>query len=515
MAKTPEQAVYGDILVSALLGEPSNLIPYFSSDQSSHEVGSLFYVSPLRYDKNLEIEPWAAESFEVLNDGLLLRFILRKGIYWEDGVELTADDVEFTYNLMIHPDTPTAYAGDFKAVQKFVKLDRYSFEVHYEKPFARSLTTWMHSILPKHALEGKDLRQTALARKPLSAGPYILKEWIPASMVKVEANPRYFEGRPFFDERIFRVIPDMSTMFMELKAGKIDVMPSLTPQQYKFQTSSDAFKNNFNIYKDTSNTYSFLGYNLRNPLFSDVRVRRALAHAINKQDIIKGALLGQGLSTIGPYKPGTWPYNTEIIDYEYNVEVALELLKQAGWTRNSKGQMEKDGNLFSFTILTNQGNDTRIKIALILQNQLAKIGIEAKVRTVEWAAFIKNFITTGYFDAVILSWNILQDPDVFDVWHSSRAGGSLNFINFQNKEVDELLDAARSTLDREKRKILYGRFQEILHEEQPYCFLFVPYSISAVSNRFQGLEPAPAGIFHNVDKWWSPMGKQKYRIQSK
>ena len=508
-----QQPVFGDILVTSMLGEPSNLIPYFSSDQFSHEVGSLFYVAPLRYNKDMNIEPWAAESFEVLDDGLLLRFTLRKGILWEDGVELTADDMEFTYLMMIDPNTPTAYSGDFQAVKKFVKLDKYSFEVHYEKPFARSLTTWMHVILPKHALEGQDLRSTPLARKPLSCGPYTLKEWLPASMITLEANPNYFEGRPFFDQRIFRVISDISTMFLELKAGKIDIMPSLTPQQYLFQTNSKEFKQNFNVYKDISRTYSFMGYNLRNPLFSDIKVRKAIAHAINKDDIIKGALLGQGTRTIGPYKPETWVYNDKIEDYRFDVKASLELLKEAGWTQNTEGQLVKDGKPFSFTLLTNQGNETRIKIALIIQSQLAKLGIEVKVRTVEWAAFIKNFISTGYFDAIILSWNILEDPDVFDVWHSSRAGGTLNFINYQNPEVDSLLEQARSTLDQDKRKKLYDRFQEILHEEQPYCFLYVPYSISAVSNRFEGIDPAAAGVFHNLDQWWVPLAKQKYRKQ--
>ena len=169
---------------------------------------------------------------------------------------------------------------------------------------------------------------------------------------------------------------------------------------------------------------------------------------------------------------------------------------------------------FTFTLLTNQGNETRIKIALLIQSQLAELGIDVHVRTVEWAAFIKQFLHPGYFDAVILSWNILEDPDVYDVWHSSRAGGELNFINYKNKEVDALLEEARSTLDKERRKLLYDRFQEILHDEQPYCFLYVPYALSAVHNRFRGIDPAPAGIFHNMEKWWVPLHDQRYRIQA-
>ena len=134
---------------------------------------------------------------------------------------------------------------------------------------------------------------------------------------------------------------------------------------------------------------------------------------------------------------------------------------------------------------------------------MAEIGIKVNIRTVEWAAFIKEFVHTGNFDALILGWNILQDPDLYDVWHSSKIGnGGLNFTGFSNAEVDAILDEARSTLDQSRRKVLYDRFQEILHEEQPYCFLYAPQALPIVNRRIQGIEPAPAGITHNFNKWW-------------
>jgi peptide/nickel transport system substrate-binding protein len=132
---------------------------------------------------------------------------------------------------------------------------------------------------------------------------------------------------------------------------------------------------------------------------------------------------------------------------------------------------------------------------------------------VEWAAFLKNFVLPGYFDAVILGWTTGLDPDVYDVWHSSRAGG-LNFIHYANAEVDALLEKARSTFAEDVRKKLYDRFQEILHEEQPYCFLYVPYALSAVHKRFRGPEPAPLGLFYNIHEWWVPLQEQRHRTLS-
>ena len=507
---------YGDSMITGAIGEASNLIPYLSSDSASSEISGHLYVAPLKYDKNLNVVPWAAEHFEILDEGRLLRFTLRQGILWEDGTELTTDDVEFTYRMMIDPETPTAYGSDFRAIKEFRKLDRYSFEVVYEHPFPRSLSTWMGGIWPKHALEGHNLRTTPLIRKPISAGPYVLSEWRPGARIVLSANENYFEGRPFINRLIYRIIPDSTTMFLELKAGKLDLMSSLTALQYLYQATAASFAERFKTYRTLASSYTYLGYNLRSPLFSDVRVRQALAYAIDKDDIIKGALLGQGVPTIGPYKPDAWAYNTAIEDYPYDPEKALKLLAEAGWTRNPRGFLEKDGQRFSFTLLTNQGNEQRIKTAVILQDQLARIGIEARIRTVEWAAFLNQFVMPGHFDAVILAWTLPHDPDGYDVWHSSRiGGGGLNFIGYSDPEADALLELARSTLDQAVRKKAYDRFQEILHRDQPYAFLYVPYQLSAVDRRFRGIIEAPAGIFHNTNQWWVPLDEQRHRIQAR
>lgn len=502
-AKLPLAPVYGGRLILGSVGEPSNLIPYLSSDSASAEAASYLYVSPLRYDKDLNVTPWAAASYTVEDGGRKLAFTLRQGILWQDGVELTADDVEFTYKLMIAPTTPTAYAEDFLAIKEFKKTGRYSFEVYYEKPFARALSTWMGSILPAHALQGQNLLTTKLARQPLSCGSYILKNWTPGSRLEFEANPNFFEGKPYIAQIISRVIPDTATMFIELKADKLDMM-NLSPQQYARQTSGPRWSEKFNKYEYLSFSYTYLGYNLKNPLFADVRVRRAIAHAIDKKGIIQGVLLGLGQSTIGPYKPGTWAYNTAIKDYDYDLPLAKKLLREAGFVdSNNDGVLEKDGRPFSFTLLTNQGNEQRIKVATIIQYQLAQVGIEVRIRTVEWAAFIEKFVNTRNFDAVVLGWTVTQDPDIYDVWHSSKIPApGLNFIGFKNAKLDELLEKGRHTLDQSVRQKIYWQVQEILHEEQPYCFLYVPLALPIVRSNIMGISPAPAGITYNSDKWW-------------
>ncbi len=512
--RSAAEPVAGGRLLLGSLGEPSNLIPYLSSDAASHEVADLLYVAPLRYDKNLNIVPWAASSYEVLEGGRLLRFSLRKDIRWEDGVPLTADDVEFTYKLMIDPRTPTPYAADYLAITSFRKTGSHTFEVRYDKPFARALMTWMGAILPRHALEGQDIVTTPLARRPVGAGPFRLKEWRSGSRITLTASDTYFEGRPYLDEVVYRFIPDLATMFLELKAGRLDSM-SLSPLQYLRQTTGPIWERDWRKYRYLSFGYTFLGYNLRHPFFQDVRVRRAISHAINRDALVSGVLLGQGVPAFGPYKPGTRPYNEHLRPYAHDPEKARALLAEAGWKDTDEdGVLDKDGRPFAFTMLTNQGNTQRIKAAIIMQADLKKVGIDVRIRTVEWAAFIKEFVNTGRFDTVVLGWNILQDPDLFDVWHSSRAGsGGLNFIDYRNAEVDALLVEARASTDQAVRKRLYDRFQEILHEEQPYAFLFVPYALPVVQARFHGIDPALAGIMHNLDRWWIPKPLQHGHLE--
>ncbi len=512
-ANIAEKYTTGDRIIFGSIGEPSNLIPALASDSASHEISSHLFVSPLRYNKLLEVEPFAAKSYEVLNDGKLLKFELREDIKWADGVELTADDVEFTYKMMIDPKTPTAYAANFLAIKEFKKTGKFSFEVYYEKPYSSSIQTWMSSIMPKHLLEGQDLQTTKFSRNPVGAGPFKLKAWNVGANVILEASDTYFEGRPYIDEIIYKLIPDSSTMFLELKAGNLDSM-SLSPQQYLRQTNGKFWEDNYRKYKYLSFAYTYLGYNLKHPFFKDEKVRQALTYAIDRQSIIDGVLLGQGEVTNGSFKPGSWAYNKNIVPYPYSPGKARELLKEAGFELNEDGLLERDGKVFSFSIITNQGNTQRIQCAVIIQSQLRELGIEVKVRTIEWAAFVNEFINKKRFEAVILGWTIPQDPNPFDVWHSSKAkGNGLNFISYSNKEVDELLEKAQNTTGLEARKKAFDRFQEIVHKEQPYTFLYVPYALPTVQARFHGIKPEPAGIMYNFDKWYVPKDMQKYSVK--
>ncbi len=511
VAEQGHKPAYGDTLIEASIGEPSTLLPVLASDSASSDINGQVYDGLLRYDKNLQLVGVMAESWEISPDNLTITFHLRKGVKWHDGAPFTSADVLFTYQMYIDPKVPTSYAEDYKQVAKAEAPDPYTFRVTYPRPYAPALESWSLPIHPKHLLDGRDVTKSPLARAPVGTGPYRLVEWKAGEKLVLEANPDYYDGKPYIRRVVYRIIPDSSTQFLELQSGGLDFM-GLTPIQYSTQTDTPAFKRNFNKYRYLSFGYSYLGYNLRKPLFQDVRVRRAIAHAVDKQEIIDGVLLGLGKAATGPYKPDTWVYNPNVKKYPYDPAAAGKLLDQAGWRDgDGDGVREKNGQRLAFTIVTNQGNDIRSKTAEILQRRLKEVGIDVQIRIVEWATFLKEFIFPGNFDVTILGWTGSPEPDQYNIWHSSKTGPrELNFIHYQNAEVDDLLERGRRTFDQAERKKIYDRFQEILAEEQPYTFLYVGEALPAVARRFRGIEPAPAGITHNFIKWYVPEGEQKY-----
>ena len=511
LAEQTGKPAYGDTIIEASIGEPSTLLPVLASDSASSDINGLVYDGLLRYDKNLQLEGVMAEAWEISPDNLTITFRLRKGIKWHDGAPFTSADVLFTYQMYIDPQVPTSYAEDFKQVAHAEAPDPYTFRVTYRQPYAPALESWGAAIHPKHLLDGKDVTKSPLSRAPIGTGPYRFVEWKSGEKLVLEANPDYYDGQPYIRRVVYRIIPDSSTQFLELQSGGLDFM-GLTPIQYSTQTDTPAFRRGFNKYRYLSFGYSYLGYNLRKPLFQDIRVRQAIAHAIDKQELIDGVLLGLGRAATGPYKPDTWVYNPSVKNYPFDPAAARTLLEAAGWhDGDGDGVRERNGQRLAFTIVTNQGNDLRAKTAEIVQRRLQEVGIDVQIRVVEWATFLKEFIFPGNFDATILGWTGGPEPDQYNIWHSSKTGArELNFIHYRNAEVDELLERGRRTFDQTERKRIYGRFQEILAEEQPYTFLYVPEALPVVARRFRGIEPAPAGISHNFIKWYVPEAEQKY-----
>jgi peptide/nickel transport system substrate-binding protein len=402
-------------------------------------------------------------------------------------------------------------------VETVQALDDHTVHVRYKRPYAKALTSWAsHAILPRHLLasyvaQGKIREAPQNWSAPVGTGPYRFVEVKAGERVVLVANPDYFEGRPHISRVVYRIIPSQATTFLELKAQGVDTA-SLTALQYTRQTDYPAFRKAYDKYNYPGNAYTYLGFNLRDRRFADRRVRQAFAHAINKQELIDGVILGLGREATGPYKPGTWPHTDRVRRYPYDPERARQLLAEAGWReRNAQGILVKDGQPFAFELLTNQGNDERKRIAELVQAALAEIGVDVRIRVIEWAALLKEHIRKRHFEALILGWGIGVDPDQYVVWHSSQqAPEQLNHIGYASPEVDALLEKGRSSCVKQERVATYHRLQEVLAEDQPLVFLYFRDALQAMSSRVHGIDPGPNGIRHNFTEWFVPRSLHRY-----
>lgn len=506
-----EKPSYGDYFVTGSIGDARNLVPILASDSSSSDIVGMVFNGLVKYDKDLILIGDLAKSWEILDGGLTIIFHLRDDVKWHDGVRFGAKDVEFTYKKLIDPKITTPYSGDFERVKNFEVIDDYTVKITYKEPFSPGLSSWGMPIMPEHILKKEDLNKTDFSRHPIGTGPYKFKNWKTAEKIVLDFNPDYFEGRPYIDKYIYKIIPDEATMFLELRTQSIDNM-GLSPLQFKKETDSDFFKTHFQKFKYPSSSYVYMGFNLNDNKFKDKAVRQAINYAIDKKEIIDIVLLGLGRIATGPFLPESWAYNKDVVPYEYNPGKAKELLAEAGWAdSNNDGILEKNGQKFEFTIVTNQGNEQRKQAAEIIQARLSKVGIKVNIKILEWSVFISQFIDKRRFEAVLLGWSLPRDPDCYDIFYSSKIKeGEFNFVGYDNPEVDRLLVEARREFDEKIRAEYYKKIQAILYDDSPYIFLFVPYSLPIVNSRFHGIKAAPAGIGYNFIKWFVPEAEQRY-----
>ena len=506
----------GGMLIDAMSGEPSNLISMIAGDSASSAISGNIFNKLIKYDKNLELAPEIAEKWTISSDQKTITFYLKKNLKWSDGRDLTSDDVLFTWKLVTDDNTRTPYGSDYKLVDKAEVPDLHTFRVVYKKAYAPALDSWATlQILPKHILKDEDINRTFFSRKPVGSSYYKLANWVNGEKLTLEASSSSVMGEPNISKLTSRFIPDTSSQFLELIADNIDLM-NINPIQFaRVIPSRPDLKNKLALYKELGNSYTYLGFNSKRSPFNDIRVRQAINYALDKQEVIDGVLLGLGEPVASPYKPGTRWSDRVLHPYPYDKNMALKLLHEAGFNdTNHDGILEKDGKPFAFEILTNQ-NKQREMTAVLIQRRLKDVGIDVKIRVIEWASFVNQFIKTSDFDAVILGWSLSLDPDQYNIWHSSQQKpGQFNFIGYSNKEVDQLLEEGRTELNPDKREKIYHAFSKILLRESPIVYLYAGYGLTAMSKRIKGIESPtpPAGIAYNSYEWFIPSTLRRNEI---
>jgi len=505
--------VSGGWLIYHIGAEPATLNPIIASDAVESTInGNNIYESLAKRDyETLEIIPQIAESWVISDDKLKYKFKLREDVKWHDGMPFTSADVVFSYNTIMDPKVDAPHLRSYyQEILSVNAIGDYEVEFTYARPYFLALEFCSGMpIVPKHLFDKGDFNKNPYGRKPIGTGPYKFVKWTTGREIVIKKNEDYWGKKPDLERIVFKIINDPTVAFQVLKRGDLD-LSGLTPIQWDRQSNTKVFKDSFNKHKYFRPNYSFIGWNQNKPYFSDKRVRTAMTHLLNRELILNKILLDLGVIVTNPFYINSPEYDKSIKPYNYDPETAKELLKEAGWIdHNNDGIRDKDGVKFEFELLLPSGSDTSEKIATILKEELDNQGIIMNIRKTEWAVFTTR-LNERKFDAVTLGWSMGVESDPYQIWSSTQMETGHNFVGFDNKKAEKLITKARKEFNRKDRIKYYQEFANIVHEEQPYTFLFCRMSTVAVSNRFMDVVVYPLGL--NPLEWYVPESYQKYGL---
>ncbi|MFC1855586.1 ABC transporter substrate-binding protein [Thermodesulfobacteriota bacterium] len=473
-------------IVVALDGNPTNLDPRYATDAYSSRITPLVYTPLFQLNKNSELEPVLCTEYEQVDDVTYI-FKLKKGITFHRGEPFTARDVKYTYEYIMDKDNKSPHFGSFDKIDKIEIIDDYTIKIKLKEPFISFMLTTTRGIVPF----GYD--KDKLENEPNGCGAFSIEEFLPGEKIVLKANESYFEGRPNLDYAIFKVIENSTTRMLELKKGSVDLMLNSVPAYaVKFVERMEGI----DVITEPGITFQYIGYNLTSPKLRDVRVREAVSHAIDRDEIIKFSLKGLAIKAGGMIlAPSNWAYEPDVKKYGYNIEKAKKLLDEAGYK-------DPDGTgprpRLHLTFKTSKSKEAN-EIAQIYRAQLQKVGIDLEVLSYEWGTFFGD-VKSGNFEIYSLRWIGIVDPDIFYyVFHTASfppAGANRNL--YKNPIMDDLIEQSRREQDKKKRKELYSYIQRIAAEDIIYTPLWYVKNVVAINKKFKGFIIYPGGQYTSL-----------------
>ena len=502
---------YGGTYTEAVVGDPQVTNPLFALTSVDRDVSALLFTGLARFDQRGGVVPDLASRFLVEPDGKTWTFFIRPDAQWHDGVRVTADDVLFTVGLTLDSAYRGPYSGHFAGVKaeksdeltvRFVLPDVYA-------PFAEATTL---PLLPAHILRGQkpaDLARHPFNLRPVGTGPFRFESRNEQRIVLARNDGFYRttaeRARPYLDRIVFRLYPDTSSALSALARNEV--------QGFGGFSAADAERvralRNLGVYFVPSNEQTVLFFNLapEKKLFRDAAVRQAIALAINRPRILQLATDGHGAIADEPVPPSSWAFAREVRRYAYTANEARALLEGAGWIdHDGDGVRDKGDVALRFSLLTNT-EPARTATAEQIAQDLAVVGIQAKVEAVPFTELVDRRARDRAFDAMLLAVASGMDPDPYAFWHSTQTKApGLNFTGYATLATDRAMEAARRTLDQAKRKELYAQVFAQLAEDVPAIYLYFADYVYVVDRAVQGVRIAsitdPAQRFWNVEEWY-------------
>ncbi len=472
---------YGGTLVWGTYTKPTPINPLFTTQGISTALEDLIFNKLVRINAKGEIEPDLAESWDISADGCVYTFHLRRGVRFHDGVECTAYDVKFTYDALMNRSMGSPFRASYDLILQTRVIDTHTFQVVLSKPLVPFLYRMTREIVPRHLLEGIDIKSAPFNRHPVGSGPFKFKEWTADNRIILEENADYYEGRPFLDTIIAKSYDTATDLWCGLMRGEADLVEFLDQEDYEIVKKDNTFK----AYAIPGDWYYALSYNLGDSVMADKRVRQAIAYAINRRELIQRVAGGYGVECNGPFYPGSIGVNPEVKPFDYAPQKAKDLLAEAGWKdNNNDGILEKNQQDLEIRVLVDTRSLINQKMIMFIRQQLLEVGIRINV-----IAYKDNReLTHTFFDTYkpqaqlrMISTGVESD-EPSAAWSSRDFELGCRLWEDKDEEISRLFEAGRTEQNRSRRRGIYQRIHALIYNGQCVCFLFLPDFFCAVSS---------------------------------
>jgi len=498
------------------LGVTSTINPDPLQAQTDEEksVDSLIYEGLVKIDGQGRVKPALANAWEISGDGRTYTFKLTNDVKWHDGGLFSSNDIKATFDNIKQMKSQQEKKKirvfpEFDNIESYSAPDADTFTVNLFKPDADFLYDMTIGILPaSYVSPGEDktgnpsdksseLQQES---RPAGTGKYKIVSQN-SDTIELKKNDDYYGKKPYIDDIVIHIFPDLNAMKEAFKNQEIDLMPIDTQDWGIFQNMADV-----SLLHYPSQYFEFMALNLQHSLFNDAAVRQAILMSIDRSKILQDTTLGRGIVIDGPVMPFSWAYNPQMQHQSFDRDKAVQILKNAGWNdEDGDGILEKKVSgkkiRFEFELLANTSNTARYQAASDIQKDLKEVGISVKMVNISWDE-LKTRVMGKKYDAAIMGWKLSPNPDLRFMFSRDEIKSGYNFVSYSNPQLDELLVKAQSSNLEEDRKTFLYQAQDIISRDLPYIFLYSPNNLLAVNKRIKGLQPDPVDIFNNIDGWW-------------
>ncbi len=528
----PARATEDEWLYVRFDGNPRTLNAIMGSSTYEFMANGFLYDGPFGFDRKMTwfVNDSFVQSLDISPDRKVWTVKLKPGLKWHDGHPLTAHDIEFSYHQIMDPVVVTPQKNGTDELETVRAIDDLTVQYIHKDPLPTSKWNVLFSILPKHIYEkdkkaNPDLKTgdyySRVNREGIGCGPYRLVEWKENDKLVFERWEEFHGEKPHFKRIVARIIPDSQVALLTFEKGDIDEIKLESKQFAEDTVRSEPFRKVGVKALVPQWAYQYLCWNMdgSNPFFTDVRVRRAMAHAANIPAMIRSLHYNLVAPSYGIWHPDSPMFNKDVKLLTYDREKAAALLDEAGWKVSADtGWRQKDGQTFSFTLLVPSGATILVDTAALLQSDLKSLGVEMKTQIMEWATFQER-TRQHQFQASIAAWGTGTDPDTsWNIWHSSMYAieGGRNYGGYRNDRVDELFKLGRFEFDEAKRNAHYAEIQKLIYDDQPYIFLWSRPVLWGFNKRIRGVTFSPRGVW-NFDPsylaWWVTKSEQVYGLK--